>query len=171
MQYALLYKQKKGCIFMYKKAGITLAIISAMVIGFSLNNIAISDPTDFRVAVVDIKELVSKSQEIKKLKTDQENKINQMQQTVEKARTEIAKETDPAKIAALEEKYRKEVNAQKLTLDSEYNSKLTKIDNNIKTIVIEKARSMNYNLVLPKNFVLYGGDDITAEVAKSIKQK
>lgn len=154
---------------MYKKAGITLAIISAMVIGFSLNNIAISDPTDFRVAVVDIKELVSKSQEIKKLKTDQENKINQMQQTVEKARTEIAKETDPAKIAALEEKYRKKVNAQKLTLDSEYNSKLTKIDNNIKTIVIEKARSMNYNLVLPKNFVLYGGDDITAEVAKSIK--
>ncbi len=154
---------------MYKKAGITLAIISAMVIGFSLNNIAISDTTDFRVAVVDIKELVSKSQEIKKLKTDQENKINQMQQTVEKARTEIAKETDPAKIAALEEKYRKEVNAQKLTLDSEYNSKLTKIDNNIKTIVIEKARSMNYNLVLPKNFVLYGGDDITAEVAKSIK--
>lgn len=154
---------------MYKKAGITLAIISAMVIGFSLNNIAISDPTDFRVAVVDIKELVSKSQEIKKLKTDQENKINQMQQTVEKARTEIAKETDPAKIAALEEKYRKEVNAQKLTLDSEYNSKLTKIDNNIKTIVIEKARSMNYNLVLPKNFVLYGGNDITAEVAKSIK--
>ena len=154
---------------MYKKAGITLAIISAMVIGFSLNNIAISDPTDFRVAVVDIKELVSKSQEIKKLKTDQENKINQMQQTVEKARTEIAKETDPAKIASLEEKYRKEVNAQKLTLDSEYNSKLTKIDNNIKTIVIEKARSMNYNLVLPKNFVLYGGDDITAEVAKSIK--
>lgn len=154
---------------MYKKAGITLAIISAMVIGFSLNNIAISDTTDFRVAVVDIKELVSKSQEIKKLKTDQENKINQMQQTVEKARTEIAKETDPAKIAALEEKYRKEVNAQKLTLDSEYNSKLTKIDNNIKTIVIEKARSMNYNLVLPKNFVLYGGDDITAEVGKSIK--
>lgn len=154
---------------MYKKAGITLAIISAMVIGFSLNNIAISDPTDFRVAVVDIKELVSKSQEIKKLKTDQENKINQMQQTVEKARTEIAKETDPAKIAALEEKYRKKVNVQKLTLDSEYNSKLTKIDNNIKTIVIEKARSMNYNLVLPKNFVLYGGDDITAEVAKSIK--
>lgn len=154
---------------MYKKAGITLAIISAMVIGFSLNNIAISDTTDFRVAVVDIKELVSKSQEIKKLKTDQENKINQMQQTVEKARTEIAKETDPTKIAALEEKYRKEVNAQKLTLDSEYNSKLTKIDNNIKTIVIEKARSMNYNLVLPKNFVLYGGDDITAEVAKSIK--
>ena len=154
---------------MYKKAGITLAIISAMVIGFSLNNIAISDTTDFRVAVVDIKELVSKSQEIKKLKTDQENKINQMQQTVEKARTEIAKETDPAKIAALEEKYRKKVNVQKLTLDSEYNSKLTKIDNNIKTIVIEKARSMNYNLVLPKNFVLYGGDDITAEVAKSIK--
>lgn len=154
---------------MYKKAGFTLALLGALVLGFSLNNIAISDPTDFKVAVVDIKQLVSSSQEIKKLKTDQEAKINQMQQTVEKARAEIAKETDPVKIAALEEKYRNEVNNQKLALDNEYNSKLTKIDNNIKTIVVEKARSMNYNLVLPKNFVLYGGDDITSEVSKSIK--
>ncbi len=154
---------------MLKKAGITFAVLGALVLGFSLNNIAISDTADFKVAVVDIKQLVTNSQEIQKLKTDQENKIKQMQATLQKAREDIAKETDPSKIAALEEKYRKEVNAQKQSLDNEYSSKVTKIDNNIKSIVIEKARAMNYNLVLPKNFVLYGGDDITAEIAKAIK--
>lgn len=154
---------------MLKKAGITFAVLGALVLGFSLNNIAISDTADFKVAVVDIKQLVTNSQEIQKLKTDQENKIKQMQATLQKAREDIAKETDPSKITALEEKYRKEVNAQKQSLDNEYSSKVTKIDNNIKSIVIEKARAMNYNLVLPKNFVLYGGDDITAEIAKAIK--
>lgn len=154
---------------MLKKAGITFVVLGALVLGFSLNNIAISDTADFKVAVVDIKQLVTNSQEIQKLKTDQENKIKQMQATLQKAREDIAKETDPSKIAALEEKYRKEVNAQKQSLDNEYSSKVTKIDNNIKSIVIEKARAMNYNLVLPKNFVLYGGDDITAEIAKAIK--
>lgn len=154
---------------MYKKTGISLAVISALIIGYSLNNIAISDPTDFKVAVVDVKQLITNSSEVKKLKSDQDKKIEQMKQTVERARTEITKESDPNKIASLEEKYRNEVNAQKIALDSEYSSKLTKIDNNIKAVVVEKARSMNYNLVLPKSLVLYGGDDITSEVAKSIK--
>ena len=56
-----------------------------------------------------------------------------------------------------------------MALDNEYNTKLKQIDSNIKSIVVEKAKEMKYNLVLPKNIVLFGGDDITAEVAKSIK--
>ena len=72
-------------------------------------------------------------------------------------------------IAQLEEKYINEINQQKLALDTSYNRKLTAIDNKIKTAVIEKARSMNYNIVLPKNTVLYGGDDITDQVSTIIK--
>lgn len=92
-----------------------------------------------------------------------------MQATIEKARAEIAKEKDPAKVSALEEKYRNEINKQKLALDTSYNNKLTAIDNKIKTAVVEKARSMNYNMVLPKNTVLFGGDDITEQVSTIIK--
>lgn len=92
-----------------------------------------------------------------------------MQTTIDKARADIAKEKDPVKIASLEEKYRKEINEQKLALDTSYNNKLTAIDNKIKTAVVEKARSMNYNIVLPKNTVLFGGDDITKQVSSIIK--
>ena len=54
-------------------------------------------------------------------------------------------------------------------MDTEYNNKLTQIDNNIKHSVISKARAMHYNIVLPKNTVLFGGDDITAQVAAAVK--
>ncbi len=155
---------------MKKKIFGALIVITAFVAGYSINNIAVSGTNpDYKVAIVDIQKIVSNSSEIKALKTDQEKQVQAMQATIDKARAEISKEKDPAKIAQLEEKYRNEINQQKLALDTSYNSKLTAIDNKIKTAVIEKARSMNYNIVLPKNTVLYGGDDITDQVSTIIK--
>ena len=74
-----------------------------------------------------------------------------MQATIEKARAEIAKEKDPAKVSALEEKYRNEINRQKLALDTSYNNKLTAIDNKIKTAVVEKARLNLYHVYRAKS--------------------
>lgn len=88
---------------------------------------------------------------------------------MKKQEQKLQKKKDPAKVSALEEKYRNEINRQKLALDTSYNNKLTAIDNKIKTAVVEKARSMNYNMVLPKNTVLFGGDDITEQVSTIIK--
>ncbi len=140
----------------------------AFVAGYSINSKAISD-TGYRVAVVDVQSLVQKSSQVNNLKAEQDKKLENMKATVDKARQDISKETDPVKITQLEEKYRNDINNQKMALDNEYNTKLKQIDSNIKSIVVEKAKEMKYNLVLPKNIVLFGGDDITAEVAKSIK--
>lgn len=148
----------------------TLVIISTFAVGYSVNNIAVSKAsTDYRVAVVDIQKIVANSSEINALKIEQEKQMQNMQSTIDKARTEISREKDPKKIAQLEEQYRKQINDQKLALDTSYNNKLTAIDNKIKTAVVEKARSMNYNIVLPKNTVLFGGDDITDQVGSIIK--
>ena len=153
---------------MKNEVGFIAICLIAFVAGYSINSKAISD-TGYRVAVVDVQSLISKSSQVTALKADQQKIVDAMKATVDKARQEMANETDPAKISQLEEKYRNEINNQKVALDNEYNTKLMQIDNNIKSIVVEKAKGMNYNLVLPKNIVLYGGDDITAEVAKSVK--
>lgn len=142
---------------------------AAFVAGYAINNPAISNPEGFKVATVDVTTLVSKSSQVSALKAEQDKKLTEIKSTIEKAQQEISKETDAKKVAELEEKYRNEVNAQKLALDNEYSSKLKQIDNDIKAVVISKAKDMKYNLVLPKNMVLSGGDDITSEVAKSIK--
>lgn len=146
------------------------AVVISLVMGYSINNIAISKAQpEYKIATVDIQKIVANSTEIKSLKAEQEKQMQNMQSTINKARTEISKEQDPVKIAQLEEKYRNEINNQKLALDTSYNTKVKAIDSKIKTAVVEKARSMNYNIVLPKNTVLFGGDDITDEVSKIIQ--
>ena len=153
---------------MAKKISFLFICLMAFALGYSINNIAISD-TAPKVAVVDVQQLVANSAQVKQLRTEQENKVKQMQATIDKARAEISKETDPNKIASLEGKYRNQINEQKVALDKEYNDKLVKIDSDIRTAVIEKARGLNYSLVLPKNMVLFGGDDITDVIAKDFK--
>lgn len=148
----------------------TLIVIGAFIAGYSINSIAISNTTpEYKIAVVDIATIIKNSKEINALRLEQAKQMQNMQATIDKAKAEISKEQDPAKIAQLEEKYRNEINKQKLALDTSYNNKLIAIDNKIKTAVVEKARSMNYNIVLPKNTVLFGGDDITEQVATIIK--
>lgn len=149
---------------------VTAAIIFTFILGYSINNIAISgEESNYKVAVVDIQKIVANSEQVKSLKKEQEQKMKQMQATINKAQLEISKETDKAKVAQIEDKYREQLNSQKLAMDYEYNSKLTKIDNEIKSAVVAKAREMNYQMVLPKNMTLFGGDDITEEVSKGIK--
>ena len=146
------------------------AVVISLVMGYSINNIAISKAQpEYKIATVDIQKIVANSTEIKSLKAEQEKQMQNMQSTIDKARTEISKEQDPVKIAQLEEKYRNEINNQKLALDTSYNTKVKAIDSKIKTAVVEKARWMNYNIVLPKNTVLFGGDDITDEVSQIIQ--
>ena len=153
---------------MTKKISFLFVCLMAFALGYSINNIAISD-TAPKIAVVDVQKIVANSSQVKQLKADQEKKLGETQKTIQQAQSEISKEKDPAKITALEEKYRNQINEQKVALDKDYNDKLTKIDSEIRTAVVEKAKSLNYNLVLPKSMVFYGGEDITDVIAKDIK--
>ena len=162
------FEKEREDLIMYKKFHIAVIVALAFGLGNSVNNIAISDTTP-KVAVVDATKIVANSSAVKTLKADQEKKVKAMQATIDKARAEISNEKDPQKIAQLEEKYRKEINQQKIALDNDYNKRLNQIDTDIRNAVVEKAKGMNYDLVLPKTIVFYGGEDITDIIAKDIK--
>lgn len=147
-----------------------LIIAGTLVAGYSLNNIASSKSSpEYKIAVVDIQKVILNSSEIKKLKENQEKQLQDLQRTINTAREEISKETNPAKSAKLEEKYRKEINDKEIALETSYNKQLSTINNKIKTEVAEKAHSMNYNIVLSKNSILFGGEDITDKIVEGIK--
>lgn len=153
---------------MFKKFNVVFLIMLAFGIGYSVNNIAMSS-SNLKVAVVDTARIISNSQEVKNLKAEQQSKIKEMQKTLETAQAEIAKEQDPSKAAKLQEKYREEMNKQKIALDTNYNTKVSNIDKKMRTAITDKAKSMNYDLVLPKDIVFWGGEDITSDVEKEIK--
>lgn len=153
---------------MLKKFNVVFMVALAFGIGYSVNNIAVSN-TNLKIAVVDTAKIVSNSSDVKNLKAEQQNKMKEMQDTLERARVEISKETDPDKAAKLEEKYRDEINRQKIALDTNYNKKVSDLNTRIRSAISDKAKSMNYDLVLPKDIVFWGGEDITSAVEKDIK--
>ena len=124
---------------------------------------------DDKIAVVDLQQLVSSSNQVKQLKQNHSNKLKELDKIIVNARGEISNEKDPAKVLLLEDKYMKEFNTKKEALENEYNSKLESIENNIKAEISKKAQKDGYNYVFAKSVVLYGGKDITNDLIGSIK--
>ena len=155
---------------MNKNVKLLAAVAAAFAIGFSANNFAMSDvPSNFKVAVVDVQQVVASSAQKKALKKEQQAKMKEVVSFVEKARKEVAATTDVKKKQALEEKYNKELVTKRETLEKDYATKLQAIDKNISSTIETQAKAKNYNVVLAKGVVLYGGDDITADIVKIVK--
>ena len=134
----------------------TLAIgFVAFAAGMGLNNIALSDAwSNYRIA----------SPQVNDLKIENQNKTNEIINFVENARKDVAATTDADKKKSLEEKYSKELNTKREAYGLEYNNKMMEIQKNILNAVAEQAKANNYDMVITKDVVLYGGDDITNNV-------
>ena len=141
---------------------------SAFIIGRSVNNYAISNVPS-KVAVVDVQKVVAASAQVKALKADREAKVKDLGNFVTTARAAVAKETNATKKKALEDKYNKELNTKRNNIQKDYTNKLANIDKSIYALIAQKAKAAGYELVLAKGVVLYGGTDITAEIAKNVK--
>lgn len=144
--------------------------LAAFVIGMGVNNFAMSDvPAGFKVAVVDVPEVVASSSQVQALKKEQQAKAQDMIKYIEKARKDVAATTDENKKKSLEEKYNKELISKREAIEKEYTTKLQAIDKSISAKITETAKANNYDIVLAKGVVLYGGTDITADLVKAVK--
>ena len=155
---------------MNKNVKLLAAVAAAFAIGFSANNFAMSDvPSNFKVAVVDVQQVVASSDQVKALKKEQQAKTEEVIKYIDKARKDVASVSDEKKKKALEDKYNKELVTKRETLEKDYATKLQAIDKNISSTIETQAKAKNYNVVLAKGVVLYGGDDITADIVKIVK--
>ena len=147
-----------------------LAIASAaFVVGASVNNFAMSQmPGSVNIAVVDVQQVVASSSQVNALKEENQAKTSEIVKYIENARKEVAKVSDADKKKALEEKYAKELNTKRENYAKQYNEKMVEIQNNILNAVREQAMANNYDMVIAKDVVLYGGEDITPMLKKSV---
>ena len=111
-----------------------------------------------KIAVVDIPAVVAKSAQVQALKKEQQAKM----QDLEKWLTQEGKEK-------LLKKYNAEFAKKKETLAKNYQSQLQAIDKSITETISTTAKAKGYDIVISKNVVVYGGDDITAELQKLVK--
>jgi len=148
---------------------ILIAGMGALLVGLALSNTAFSDPNAYRVAVVDVQQVVQSSAQVNQLKADQQAKANDLKTFVQTAQAALAKEPDETKRKALEDSYNKQLNDKRAAMEKDYTTKLAAIDKSITGIISAQAKADKYDLVLAKGIVIYGGTDITETVKKNIK--
>jgi len=145
-----------------------VACVLVFFVGYNMNDAAVSLPK-YKVAVIDVPEVLEHSQEVQDLKRSQEKEMTELNTLISKAQNELLNEQDRSKLLQKEAQYRKEISAKKESIDKEYSSKIAKINDNIRVLISNEAKKSNYNLVLPVGMVISGGDDITDEVVKKMK--
>jgi len=143
--------------------------LAAIALSLSMGNFTTSEAfaKDSNIAVVDVQKIVESSSEINSLKVDRQNKLNDLQLFVEKAKADVTKEINVSRRTTLEEGYNRELNLRKDTIDKDYVKKISDVDKSITALIKTKASS--YDLVLTKSSVLTGGTDITTEIIKGLK--
>ena len=145
-----------------------VACVLVFCVGYNINDVAISFPR-YKVAVIDIPEVMSKSTELQELKRAQNKDMEELNILISKAQNELINEQNRSKFAQKEAEYRKQIETKKKDIDNKYATRLVKINENIKTLISKEAKKANYNLVLPTGMVISGGEDITASVLKNMK--
>ena len=145
-----------------------IACVLVFCVGYNMNDVAVSFPK-YKVAVIDVPTVLSNSSEIQELKRLQDKDMEELNILISKAQNELLNEPDKSKLLQKEAAYRKQIEKKKKEIDEKYNSKLAKINDNIKNVINKEAQKSNYNLVLPTGMVISGGEDITDNVVKKMK--
>ena len=152
-----------------KKRYVAMIAIATMILGFSINNIAMSDYAGQRIAVVDVNAVVAKSAQVQKLKGEQQAKLRDLDAWLKTARDDVNKQQTAEGKEKLTKKYNADFAKKRETITKQYADELKKIDSSISSTIATQARAQGYTLVLAKGVVLFGGDDITAAIQKVVR--
>ena len=145
-----------------------IACVLVFCVGYNLNDSAVSFQK-YRVAVVDVSQLLSHSPDVQELKRIQDKETEELNTLISKAQNEILNTTDKDVVLKKEAEYRQQIEAKRSNMEKQYASKLEEVNKKIRKIISAEAQKENYNLVLPVGMVISGGEDITENVVKTMK--
>ena len=145
-----------------------IACVLVFCVGYNMNDVAVSFPK-YKVAVIDVAQVLENSNEIQELKRAQDKDMEELNTLISKAQNDLLNEHNKSKLIQKESNYRQQIETKKKNMDKEYSLKLAKINDHIRLMISKEAKKSNYNLVLPTGMVISGGDDITVNVIKQMK--
>ena len=143
-------------------------IAAAFALGLGLNNLAISNVPS-KIAVADANKIASQSSQVMALKKEQQLKMEELQKWLVNARKDVEKQSTKEGKEKLVKKYDADFQKKQQAIQKNYTAKLQSIDKEISAVIAQEAKTKGYDIVIAKNVVLYGGDDITQSIAKLVK--
>ena len=120
------------------------------------------------IAVVDVQAIVNSSAQVKALRETQASKIKELNLWLQNAQNEVNTEQDKERQQALLQKYNAEFVLKKRDIALQYQQELKIVSDNITQTVASEAKKKGFSMVIAKNIVVFGGEDITEEIAKIV---
>lgn len=152
-----------------KRKSLIIAGVLCLVLGLFITNAAQSYPDDLKIGVVNVKSVLSSSVTVNEIKKEKINSQKELNSLFVKAKEELSKEKNPTKRKEIEKKYLKMVENKKKLSAETTGKKLAMINNNILFNIKTQAKANNFDLVLTKEVVLFGGTDITNKIIQNVK--
>ena len=134
-----------------------IACVLVFCVGYNMNDVAVSFPK-YKVAVIDVAQVLENSNEIQELKRAQDKDMEELNTLISKAQNDLLNEHNKSKLIQKESNYRQQIETKKKNMDKEYSLKLAKINDHIRSMISREAKKSNYNLVLPTGMVISGGE-------------
>ena len=144
--------------------------VTGFILGLTVNNFAIGNtPANLKVAIVDVNTIVSKSAQVETLKQNQLKETEALKNWLNTVKIDIAKQSTEENKIKLTKKYEADFVKKQENIKKNYTKELLKIEKNISQTIEKEAKAQNFDLVLSKSVVLYGGTDITEAISKAVK--
>ena len=140
-------------------------LTSAIILGLTSMTPAFAD----KIAVVDVPAVVAQSQQVQALKKEQTKKIQDLKKWLSTVRADVQKQKTEEGKDKLLKKYNAEFAKKKEAIAKDYQARLQAVDKSISETIAQQAKAKGYDIVISKGMVLYGGDDITADINKVVK--
>ena len=122
-----------------------------------------------KIAVVDVPAIVAKSAQVQALKKEQQTKIQDLEKWLKTAQADVEKQKTQEGKDKLLKKYNADFAKKKEAIAKDYQARLQAVDKSITETISATAQAKGYNMVISKGVVVFGGEDITADVQKAVK--
>lgn len=153
-----------------KKNVVTLVLCAfAFGVGFGLNNVAFSSAAAPKIAYINVSKLLQTSKVLKAAEDQRTRDTKEMLKWYDNASAEIQKQTSASAKQNMVKKYEADLTKKKKAIKDAYSKKVVEVDKQLDTVISQKAKSLGYTLVLRKDSVLFGGDDITNQIVPLVK--
>jgi Skp family chaperone for outer membrane proteins len=122
-----------------------------------------------KYAVIDVQQVTSSSKSVAKITREHNKDKKNLIKFVKESVSKLNKEKDKTKKEEMRVKLGEEIQSRKESMDAKYSAKLMEIDKQINSRLADLAKEKGYTLILVKDAVLYGGDNLTDEMVKLAK--
>ena len=147
------------------KKTLSLAL-TALILGSGLLNTVSAAQ---KIAVIDVPAVVAKSAQVQALKREQQAKMQDLEKWLKTAQADVEKQQTKEGKEKLLKKYNSEFATKREAIAKDYTARLQAVDKSITDTIAAQARLKGYDMVLSKGVVVFGGDDITADVQRVVK--